>query len=198
MIEVKDLSYMRQEQVLFSKVAFLLQSGTALQITGPNGIGKSTLLRVIAGLLPVQNGQVILNKSDICYIGHKSNLHPALNVLQNLQFLHALLPTMSRMLKNDLEYALQYFNLSKLSQTNLAELSAGQQQQVGLAPLCFVTAKLWLLDEPLSNLDSGATELLMNLCNIHIQNGGSIICATHTMLPLNSKSTSTLELQLYA
>lgn len=198
MIEVKDLSYVRQEQVLFSKVAFLLQPGTALQITGPNGIGKSTLLRLIAGLLPMQYGQVILNKSDICYIGHKSNLHPALNVLQNLQFLHALFPTLSRTLKNDLAYALQYFNLSKLSKTNLAELSAGQQQQVGLASLCFVTAKLWLLDEPLANLDASATELLLNLCNIHMQNGGSIICATHKILPLNSKSTSTLELQLYA
>src|SRR5688572_17047781 len=102
MIEIIDLQCERDEQILFQKVSFLLNPGEALQILGPNGIGKSTLLRAIA---------VRQQPGSFCYIGHKHNLHPALTVSENLQFLQTLLATKLHNADNNLSSALKYFDM---------------------------------------------------------------------------------------
>jgi len=87
MLKVEDLLCIRNERVIFKQVAFALQPGAALQVIGPNGIGKTTLLRMLAGLIRPAAGKIIINSKNICYMGHKHNLHPALTVFQNLKFL---------------------------------------------------------------------------------------------------------------
>lgn len=197
MVEVKDLICARHEQVLFSKVAFLLQPGAALQIMGPNGIGKTTLLRVIAGLLSPVTGKIFIDTNHICYVGHQHNLHPALTVTQNLNFLHTMLARGSQSAANNITAALQYFKICQLATSKCSALSAGQQQRVSLAPLHFTTAKLWLLDEPTAHLDTVTISLLISLCVRHLLAGGMLLCATHRLLDVTPAISNTLELHNY-
>lgn len=197
MIEVKDLICARAEQTLFKRVSFSLQPGAAMQIIGPNGIGKTTLLRVIAGLLPQSSGKILVNTNHICYIGHNQNLHPSLSVTQNLTFLHYMLSKDSQTVSKNISAALQYFKISHLYNNKCQELSAGQQQRVSLAPLCFTSAKLWLLDEPSAHLDADTCSLLTSLCVKHLLSGGILICATHHLLDLSPAISNTIELHNY-
>jgi len=190
MIEITDLRCERNEHVLFQKVNILLNPGAALQIVGPNGIGKSTLLRAVANRLP---------PGTVCYVGHKNNLHPALTVAENLSFLQAL---QSGSNANDFDNyilpALEYFCMQRFADKSSAELSAGQLQRVSLARLCLTTAKVWLLDEPAANLDAAAQQLLLCLCTQHLRNNGSIICATHNIFEFPAVNSSIIRLQEYA
>lgn len=188
MIEITDLQCVRNEQILFQKISFKLNSGEALQILGPNGIGKSTLLRAIA--LRQQRG-------SFCYIGHQHNLHLALTVTENLHFLQTLLPNNSNDTENTLNLALKYFSMQHFANKPSSELSAGQLQRVSLARLCFTTTKLWLLDEPAANLDVDAQQLFISLCEQHLQNGGIIICATHNSFNFITSNSINLRLQAY-
>ena len=174
---------MRDERVLFRGVSFALKPGGVLQIIGPNGIGKSTLLRAIAERqLP----------GNFCYISHKNNFHPALTVTDNLRFLQVLLSG-----SQALNSALQYFGMQQCANKITNELSAGQLQCSSLARLCLTTVKLWILDEPTVNLDLSAQQLFLNLCAQHVQNGGTIICATHTILAIATVDSKVLRLQEY-
>jgi heme exporter protein A len=189
MIEIIDLQCERDEQILFQKVSFLIKPGEALQILGPNGIGKSTLLRAIA---------VRQQPGSFCYIGHKHNLHPALSVSENLQFLQALLSDKLHKADNNLSLALKYFGMHHLSNKPCYELSAGQLQRLSLSRLCFTSAKLWLLDEPVANLDVSAQQLFLSLCEQHIRNAGIIICATHVTFEFSAANSKIIRLQEYA
>lgn len=176
MLEVNQLSFSRNDTALFSNLSFALSAGQALHILASNGVGKTTLLKIIAGLLPVVSGEVKLTAA-ICYLGHKNNLHPALSPLENLRFLN---PNSV----GDLYNALQFINLLPQQNTLCAELSAGQLQRVSIARLYLSSAKLWLLDEPTVNLDLTSKKLLLNLCTQHLAKGGGVIMATHNLLDI--------------
>lgn len=188
MIEITDLQCVRNEQILFQKVSFTLNSGEVLQVLGANGIGKSTLLRAIA---------LRLAPGSFCYIGHKHNLHPALTVSENLQFLQALQPSITNYTDSYLSSALKYFCMQHFANKPSHELSAGQLQRVSLARLFLTTAKLWLLDEPTANLDAAAQQLFVKLCEQHLHNAGMIICATHNTFEFSASNHTTIRLQGY-
>lgn len=194
MLRINNLTCARNENILFSNVTVAINPGEVLQINGANGIGKTTLLRTIAGLLRAQAGKIEYGEMDICYIGHKSGLHPDLTVQQNLEFLH--------MLDNNgastkVDQALTYFSVQNKKQIKCGELSAGQSQRVSLTRLLFTKAKLWLLDEPLANLDLQAVALLLALCKRHLSSDGLLVIATHNPLNLNEHPLHELQLQNY-
>jgi heme exporter protein A len=189
MIEITDLRCVRNEEILFQKVSFVVNPGEALQILGPNGIGKSTLLRAIAARQ---------RPGSFCYIGHKHNLHSALTVSENLHFLQALLPHNSKDNAGSLHAALEYFGMQRSANKPSHELSAGQLQRVSLARLALTTAKLWLLDEPAANLDAAAQQLFISLCERHLRNAGMIICATHNIFEFSAANATIIRLQEYA
>lgn len=196
MLVVKNLAYKRNEQFLFKNVGFTLVPGTALQIIGPNGIGKSTLLRVLAGLSKPSGG-IISSTKPICYIGHQHNLHPVLTVLQNLRFLQEFIDYPSQNSSANLQAGIEYFNLQRNINTKCSELSAGQQQRVSLARLYGGAANIWLLDEPLANLDVSATDLLQQLLTTHLTAGGCVITATHKLLDFTPQTAAILKLEEY-
>lgn len=194
MLSVKNLICARNDHILFRNVGFELRAGQALQILGKNGVGKTTLLKTLAGLLRPAHGQITLPACALHYVGHKAGLHPDLSVWQNLLFLQALMPHLHADHATMLQ-ALAFFNLTRSKDCKYGALSAGQAQQLLLVPLYFTLASLWLLDEPLAHLDSAANALLAQLCMQHLARGGILVFTTHQKLELSPYAVQTLALE---
>lgn len=201
MLRVIDLSCSRNESVLFSHLNFTVASGASMLIYGRNGIGKTTLLKCLAGTLESDAGQIESNGNKL-YLGHKHNFHTALSPLQNLKFLHTINQSYDDLnpepQTNNYEFALDYVGLSKHKHTACSELSAGQLQRINLARLYLTKANLWLLDEPLINLDLSAQSLFMDLWQQHLASGGICLLATHNDLSLPLQANDNLLLEAYA
>lgn len=182
MLQLKNLLCSRNDSILFNKVDCNLQAGQVLQVSGANGSGKSTLLRTIAGFLKPYSGLITHKDMELCYVGHRSGLHPDLSVLQNLLFLHAFVATNSAQRDQEVVHSLATFTLQSKKDFKLNALSAGQAQQVSLARLCMSKAQIWILDEPLVHLDQQASQTIYTICMQHLQRNGILILATHKLL----------------
>lgn len=184
-LQVKELSYFRNEDKIFGPINFTLDAGNALLVTGANGSGKTTLLRVLSGLLKAQFGEIIVNKpgsthSDLshacAYLAHKPGHKAELSCLENLEYLQAIF----HLKKSELiETALTKVGLAGLEDTPAKKLSAGQNKRLGLARLLLCHSPCWLLDEPYANLDLQGIELVNQLIGEHTQMGGAVLLTTH-------------------
>lgn len=193
------LSCVRQDRVLFDAVDVTLAAGELLHISGKNGAGKSSLLRILAGLAVPDEGEVLwrgeaLPHSDfaqsLCFIGHLSGVQPQLTALENLEFWQAAFH-----LKPADPYAvLATLGLAGLEDIPCQMLSAGQQRRVSLARLWLTTATLWILDEPFTALDQSAIQLLQQRFKQHLELGGAIILTTHQAMEQQFPQSRTLEL----
>jgi heme exporter protein A len=183
-----DLGCRRGGRDVFAGLVFNVAGGEALSITGRNGSGKSSLLRLIAGLIRPAEGQILWEGGDseltlgeqAHYLGHLDALKRSLTVLENLQF-------WSRYLGSEAaspEAALTAVGLDGLDHLPAAYLSAGQKRRLSLARLVTVKRPIWLLDEPTSALDTSAQERLGHLMREHLAGGGLILAATHGPLGL--------------
>jgi heme exporter protein A len=183
-----DLACRRGGRAVFEGLTFALEGGEALTVTGRNGAGKSSLLRLIAGLLRPAHGRISLDGGDselsvaeqVHYLGHQDALKPALSVVENLGFWAGFLGTMAA----DLGRCLEAVGLLDLADLPAAYLSAGQRRRLSLARLLAAKRPIWLLDEPTSTLDVGAQERLAGLMQTHLGEGGLIMAATHATIGL--------------
>lgn len=178
MLQVIELACSRNETVLFKNLSFSLMPGQGLQLQAANGIGKSTLLKTIAKILPISVGKVKLS-CTLLYCGHNNNLHPSLTPKQNLSYILSLRHK-TRM--QQICDALIVVGLQDFIDVPCSLLSAGQLQRIVLAQLVLSKEVLWLLDEPMNNLDVAAQELLQNLCLQHLNGAGMLMIATHNQL----------------
>jgi heme exporter protein A len=182
-LAVSDLACRRGTRELFSGLGFSLSGGEALMVTGRNGSGKSSLLRLIAGLLRPQAGRIDLDGGDpelsvgeqAHYLGHLDALKPSLTVAENLRFWTAWLGSPD----NPPERALARLGLETLADLPAAYLSAGQKRRLSLARLLTVYRPLWLLDEPTAALDTDGQGRLADLMRTHLARGGLILAAAH-------------------
>jgi heme exporter protein A len=195
-LSTSSLSAERGGRIIFSKLSFAVGAGESLTVTGPNGAGKSTLLRVLAGLLPHVAGEISLSPAadatlaeQVHYVGHADALKGLLTATENLQFLGPMLDAGHGGMA--VEAALAEFGLSHVAGLPAAYLSAGQRRRVTLARLLVVKRPLWLLDEPLTALDTASQALMARLMTSHLAQGGMIVAATHAKLGLPGR-----ELQL--
>jgi heme exporter protein A len=181
-LEASDLACVRGGREVFSGLGFAVDGGEAMLVTGRNGAGKSSLLRMVAGLLRVAGGRLALAGADAektipeqaHYLGHQDALKPSLSVAENLGFWTRYLGGSST-----LASALDTVGLEAVAGLPAAYLSAGQRRRLSIARLLAVPRPVWLLDEPTSALDRDAQAALTDLMRRHLAGGGLILAATH-------------------
>jgi heme exporter protein A len=182
-----DLTCVRGGREVFAALNFTVDGGEALAVTGRNGAGKSSLLRLIAGLLAAARGAISLEGGDSertlaehChFLGHRDAIKPSLKVMENLQFWRDFL---GGELGDAPDASLGAAGIDHLASLPASYLSAGQRRRLGLARLVAVKRPVWLLDEPTSALDTHAQSLLTALMSAHLKAGGLIVAATHDTL----------------
>lgn len=177
-LSVNALSVARGGLALLEGVSFALSSGQALVLRGPNGCGKTTLLRAIAGLQPALSGEVDLAPDMIAYAAHADGIKATLSVAENLSFWAAIYGT------RGIDKALERMNLRALRDRPAQNLSAGQKRRLGLARLMVTGRPLWVLDEPTVSLDAASVALFAQVVRDHLAAGGMALMATHIDLGL--------------
>jgi len=172
-LKVTDLTVARGGVRVLSGVSFTLGPGEALVLKGPNGVGKTTLLRAIAGLQPVLAGRVEAAQDNLVYAGHADGVKATLTVAENLTFWADVFGGES------ISPALQGFALGDLADRPAGELSAGQKRRLGLSRLLLTGRPVWIVDEPTVSLDQNATAMFATVVSRHLADGGSALMATH-------------------
>ncbi len=185
-LKVSDLSCARGGMPVLEGVDFTLSGGEMLLLRGPNGIGKTTLLRTLAGLQPALGGTIIMPPESLAYGAHADGLKAMLTVRENLAFwarVHGV-PDMER----EVVRALDEFNLNDLADRPARSLSAGQKRRLGLARLLLTGRPIWALDEPTVSLDTESVALFAETVRRHCAAGGMAIMATHIGLGLEARA----------
>ncbi|MCH8846107.1 MAG: cytochrome c biogenesis heme-transporting ATPase CcmA [Proteobacteria bacterium] len=201
-LEVSGLECIRQDIILFQDISFKLQSGDLLQVDGLNGSGKSSLLRILAGLMQQNAGKISWQRKEIStcryeyqqelsYIGHLNGVKDALTALENLRVMVALAGSKPEF---PLSKALDQIELVGMESIPLSRMSAGQKRRVALARLFITKAAIWLLDEPFTSLDASGKLVIERLIAEHCACGGIIIFSTHQ--PMEIKDCSIMHIHL--
>jgi heme exporter protein A len=203
MLSATNLECVRGDRRLFSNVNFSVPEGTFLQLTGPNGSGKTSLLRIICGLMPPERGEVLWNGanirslaeeyfSNLTYLGHRSAVKEELSSAENLRISSGLA---GKQLTRDEAYvALERMGLKGREELAARLLSEGQRRRSALARLLTCGTKLWVLDEVLTALDKAATGLITRVIEEHLTEGGIAVVATHQEINITAGSFQRLEL----
>ena len=203
MLELSKLGCVRGDRRLFSGLDFAVSPGTFVQLTGPNGSGKTSLLRILCGLLAPAEGQVKWNGADIrslgeeyftsvTYLGHRHGVKDEFSAAENLKVSNGL--NGIELSKERARAVLEQMGLAGRDLLPARLLSEGQRRRVALARLLVCNTKLWLLDEVMTSLDKGAVALVRSLIENHLAGGGIAILATHQELELSAPLTKRLEL----
>ncbi|TWI38323.1 heme ABC exporter ATP-binding protein CcmA [Paracoccus sulfuroxidans] len=178
LLSVSGLAVARGGLRTLENLNFTLEPGQALILRGPNGLGKTTLLRTLAGLQPAVDGQIAADPDSTAYAAHADGLKSALTVTENLRF-------WAEVFGGDgIDQALSLMNLTELAARPAHALSAGQKRRLGLARLMVTGRAVWLMDEPTVSLDAASVGLFVQMVRGHLAAGGGAVIATHIDLGL--------------
>jgi heme exporter protein A len=202
-LEVSKLGCVRGDRRLFSGLDLSLSPGTFLQVTGPNGSGKTSLLRILCRLLEPAEGTIKWQGENIrslgedyftavTYMGHRHGVKDELSAIENLRISNALNGVIVS--EERAQSVLERMGLGGRESLPARLLSEGQRRRMALARLLTCDTKLWLLDEVLTSLDKGAVALVRSLIEEHLAGGGIAVVATHQDLQLTTGSSRRLEL----
>lgn len=203
-LSVNNLSCVKRDRVLFECLNFRLEERQALHIQGPNGAGKTSLLRILVGLAQADSGEVLWQQqqisesgrdfcSQLVFCGHKYAVNHSLSAAENLSYWCRMQNLDTHV---DIYGVLDELGLVGLEHLPAGQLSAGQQRRIGLARLWLKPAKLWVLDEPFTALDTSAIELLSRKMEQHLAHQGMIVLTSHQALALDHP-VRTLQLEYH-
>ena len=208
LLQVNNLSCVREDRTLFEYLSFSVAPGDLVQIEGPNGVGKTSLLRLLTGLSQPFAGGVCWNGENIrhcrdeyhanlLYLGHQPGVKAALTPFENLKFYQQL--HHPQQTETDLLQILARVGLAGFEENPTGQLSAGQQRRVALARL-WLSQKpaLWILDEPFTAIDKQGVKVLEQLFLEHAERGGMVILTTHQDLTLMQGRLKTISLTPFA
>jgi heme exporter protein A len=194
--EIKNISCIRGNKLLFKNLNFKINNKELLVIKGANGSGKTTLLKILSGLLKPISGSIIINKKNINilkdeyfkyfeYIGHENAIKTALTVRENLNFY---LKIKRNLTTKNFEKAIKIFNLKNLLDIKIENLSAGEKRRISLSRLILSNSKIWFLDEPTNGLDKINTVNFFKILKQHLQLNGLAIVASHDDVKIKNKN----------
>ena len=204
MLETSQIECVRGNRRLFRDLSFRLEAHQALRVRGENGSGKTSLLRIVAGLSPAESGSVSWNQGniralgedylrDLLFLGHSNGLKDDLSPVENLRYMLVLAGVGAD--ETALRAALAEQGLVAIADLPAKLLSQGQKRRVALARLSFSAQKpLWILDEPFIGLDSASVERLACTITRQLQRGGMVMFTTHQEVELSGMGMRTLEL----
>lgn len=204
MLEVLDLAARRGHAQLFKGLSFAVEPGRALVVVGANGTGKTTLLRMLAGLTLPAAGEIRWDgkpvapwnrelRASMAFVGHAPALKDELTTEENLNLLMALGGETCSI--ESIHRALDAVALGSRRGLPARVLSQGQRRRVGLARLSLLVRRLWILDEPTTALDAAGTAMLAGLIGTHLDRGGLAVAATHAPLDLPTAQVDSIALQ---
>lgn len=193
---VSNLSCVRGDKRLFSGVSFSLQPGQWLHLEGNNGVGKTSLLRLVCGLSALEEGEITWNnqavskdpqtfRANLAYLGHQLALKDDLSPLENLQTDAAIVG--HQLTASDAKQALAQMGLRGRENLPVRVLSQGQKRRTALARLLVSSAKLWVLDEPFVALDTMAQNALSEVINAHLTKQGMVLLTSHQAVSLGGQ-----------
>ena len=198
-LSARNLGLWRGQRRLCQGLAFELRPGGALQLSGPNGSGKTSLMRALTGLGRLDEGEVLWDGTPIHtaagypsasrYLGHSNGLKAHLSPRENILFYQSIEDNSSEITADE---ALARLGLKSVADRACGLLSMGQRRRAALARLLLSKAPLWFLDEPLTSLDKGGVEWVTALVAGHLEQGGLLVYASHQLLPV--RGAQTLEL----
>ena len=188
LLNVTNLNCRRGPKLIIANVSLSVTAGECIILRGPNGSGKTTLLRFLAGLS--DNAGIKTYNNSIAYSGHLDGVKSTLTVNENLSFWAGIYAT------NNLDKVIKKLNLEDLSNNLVGELSTGQKRRLGLARMLISNAKIWLMDEPTSSLDTLTSSLIFEAINLHCKNDGAAIISTH--INLNIPKSRVLNMEDFA
>jgi heme exporter protein A len=185
-LEARDLACQRGDRLLFRRLSFQMEAGAACHVTGANGAGKTTLIRALAGLTtPFAGG--VLREGALGLLDERSGLDPELPLGRALAFWFGVDGTA------DSAGVMARLRLDRLAQVPVRYLSTGQKKRAALARLLGQRAQVWLLDEPLSGLDTASQELVSALVSEHCHSGGIALIASHQPLDVAGMTSFAIE-----
>lgn len=179
-LQAHDISIERGGLRLLQNLSFSLKAGGSLVLRGPNGSGKTSLLRSLAGLAPIASGSVDYDPDDVCFFGHLDGVKSAMSVAENLRFWASVYG------QSNMDGAIELFELGPILHKLGGHLSAGQKRRVGLSRLLISRAKIWLMDEPTVSLDQAKITELAEIVKTHLASGGVTVLSTHADWPVES------------
>ncbi|RLA15512.1 MAG: heme ABC transporter ATP-binding protein CcmA [Gammaproteobacteria bacterium] len=201
LLQIDNLSCIRDDRVLFEHLSLSLGGGQMLLVEGSNGSGKTSLLRILTGLKLADEGDVYWRGQSIArlaaeyyeqvsYVGHHDGVKRELSCLENLRLVQA----MGKPTELDLDTALDRVNLYRYGDSLVASLSAGQKRRLALARLLVVESVLWILDEPFTSLDKSSMGYFESLFDQHLQQQGVVIMTSHHDIPMAGADVQRLNL----